>query len=424
MKIFVSFILLFPFLLSGCAVPEPGSTSVGENPSAVVPSIVAELSDDPSRNLLVLVNPLLMDGLSQELTVLKTDLSHEDWHPAISGFSAGSPEVMREVLQAVYSQRPFAGIFLIGDFPYPRMWSYPIENPDQPGAADYYYMDLDGEWSDANGDGFYDVHSDGPGDRQPEVFVGRLNAGNVPGLGRSELELMRDYLRRDHAYRTGKLQTRSAALYATYMHTLYGWVGEESAQWTRAEILQSIQALYPETDAFIIDESMNPEDSKYWNADFWPVSDLNMKTVVPAREKFLDIMGAGYDYLSIGIHGTPDAWGPDFFTNRDVASVYQAGGRLPVLIFSASCSTADLGAADNLGGILTMAGSLIFIGFSAPSEMRWMEFVSWNQLLMDSTVGAAFLALQAEATPGGSGVVSRNANWILLGDPTLRLRKR
>ncbi|MGB7539709.1 MAG: C25 family cysteine peptidase, partial [Anaerolineales bacterium] len=173
-----------------------------------------------------------MNNLTQDLAVLETDLRNENWQPVISAFSADSPEAMREVLHAVYSQRPFAGIFLIGDFPYPRMWSYPAEYPDQPGAADYFYMDMDGGWSDANGDGFYDVHSDGPGDRQPEVFVGRLNAGNVPGLGRSELELVRDYLRRDHAYRTGKLATRKAALYATYKHTLYGWVGAENAEWT------------------------------------------------------------------------------------------------------------------------------------------------------------------------------------------------
>jgi hypothetical protein len=431
MKTFTPFLLLSLLLFSGCAVPGmdglhpaegPGSTSIGEIPSASVPEIVAVLSEDPSRNLLVLVNPLLVDGLSQELTVLETDLRNENWHPVISAFSAGSPEAMRAALQAVYSQQPFAGIFLIGDFSYPRMWGYKVENPDQPGAADYYYMDLDGEWSDTNGDGFYDVHSDGQGDRQPEVFVGRLNAGNLPGLGRPELDMVRDYLRRDHAYRTGTLETRKAALYATYMHTLYGWVGAENAQWTRVEILQSIQKLYPETHAFLFDESTDPEDAAGWTADFWDVRDANRKESVLAREKFLDLMGAGYDYLSIGIHGTPDAWGPDFFTNRDVVSIYESGGGLPVLIFSASCSTAELSTADNLGSILTMAGSLVFIGFSAPSEMRWMEFVSWNQSLVDSPIGAAFLAVQAEATPSGSGAVSRNVNWILLGDPTLRLR--
>jgi hypothetical protein len=423
---------MVPFLLSGCAPSGKGIPETSpENPASnkreafsigIGTRSAAEFSADPSRNLLVLVNPLLAEGLAEELAILETDLHNENWHPVISAFSAESPEAMRKGLQAVYSQQSFAGIFLIGDFPYPRMWGYPIENPDQPGAAEYYYMDLDGEWSDANGDGFYDVHSDGQGDRQPEVFVGRLNGGNVPGLGRSELDMVKDYLRRDHAYRTGTLETRNAGLYATYAHTLYGWVGAENSQWTRTEILQAIQALYPATDAFIFDESTNPEDSADWTAEFWPMDDLNRKTTVPAREKFFELMGAGYDYLSIGIHGTPDAWGPGFFTSRDVESIYKSGGGLPALIFSASCSTADLGAADNLGSILTMAGSLVFVGFSAPSEMRWMEFVSWNQSLVNATVGVAFLQLQADVTPGGSGDVTRNVNWILLGDPTLRLR--
>lgn len=408
----------------GDSIKATGSTIASSdiNPADSIPGIIIALSDDASRNILVLVHPGLFDSLTQELAVLEADMQYENWEPVISALRVDSPEELRQALQSIYIKKPFTGVFLIGDFPYPRMWGYPVENPDQPGAADYFYMDLDGEWTDSNSDGYYDVHSDGQGDRQPEVFVGRLNAGNVPGLGRSELELVRDYLRRDHAYRTETLETRNAALYATYAHTLYGWVGAENAQWTRAEILQSIQAVYPETDAFIFNESTNPEDSSDWTAEFWPVSDLNQKAVIPAREKFREIMGAGYDYLSIGIHGTADAWGPEFFTNRDVVSVYKSEGRLPVLIFSASCSTADLSAADNLGSILTTAGSLVFVGFSAPSEMRWQEFVSWNRSLVNSPVGAAFMAVQGEATPYGNGAVSRNVNWILLGDPTLRLR--
>ncbi len=346
----------------------------------------------------------------------------ENWEPVISSLRVDSPDELRQVLQSIYVKKPFAGIFLIGDFPYPKMWGYPIENPDQPGAADFFYMDLDGEWSDSNGDGFYDTHSDGQGDRQPEVFVGRLNGGNVHALDQSELEMVKSYLHRDHAFRTGTLDTRNAALYSTYAHTLYGWVGAENAEWAKAEILQSIQALFTDTYAFIFDETVDESDSGKWTAEFWPVSDLNRKTVVPAREQFREIMGGGYDYLSIGIHGTPEAWGPEFFTNRDVVSIYKSGGRLPVLIFSASCSTAAISRSDNLGSILTMGGTLVFVGFSAPSEMRWKEFVSWNQALADIPVGAAFMAVQGEATPGGSGAVTRNVNWILLGDPTLRLR--
>jgi hypothetical protein len=384
--------------------------------------MIAALSDVPSRNILVLVHPELLGGLAQELAALDADMKQENWEPVISSLGVDSPEELRQALQSVYGEKPFAGIFLIGDFPYLRMWGYPIENPAQPGAADYFYMDLDGAWSDSNGDGFYDTHSDGQGDRQPEVFVGRLSADNADSLGRSELDLLKSYLQRDHAYRTGVLEARNAALYATYAHTLYGWVGAENAEWTRAEILQSIQAVYPETHAFIFDGSTDPEDSAGWTAEFWDVRDLNRKETVPAREMFRELMGAGYDYLSIGIHGTPDAWGPDFFTSRDAVSIYESGGRLPVLVFSASCSTADISAADNLGGVLTMGGGLVFVGFSASSEMRWQEFISWNHALADSPVGAAFLAVQAEATPSGSGAVSRNVNWILLGDPTLRLR--
>ena len=450
---------LIPFLLTGCSIAEqirltspsktrmdfpaqltdtlsissaskPAHTAADtytvnpteESSAEILSEIIAALSEDDSRNFLVLVHPRLWSGLAEELAVLEADIRNENWAPVVSRLPADSPEDLRQALQSIYSQKRFAGIFLIGDFPYTRMWGYAIENPDQPGATDYFYMDLDGEWLDANGDGFYDLHSDGQGDRQPEVFVGRLNAGNVYTLNQSELEMMKSYLHRDHAYRTGGSATSNAALYSTYAHTLYGWVGAENAEWTKVEILQSIQVLFPDTYAFIFDETVDPEDSGKWTAEFWKADDPNRKSVAPARERFQEIMGEGYDYLSIGIHGTPEAWGPEFFTNLDVKTAYDSKRQLPVFIFSASCSTGNISTPDSMGSILTMAGSLVFVGFSAPSEMRWKEFVSWNQSLAGSPVGTAFMEVQEEATPGGSGAVTRNVNWILLGDPTLKMR--
>ncbi len=401
--------------------PTRTKTPTEETLDVILARIVSRLSGEASRNILVLVESRLYYGLEKELAVLETDLRDENWIPVISTLPVGSGKDLRGALQQIYSQRAYAGVFLVGDFPYVRMWGYAIENDNQPGAADYYYMDLDGEWLDTNKDGFYNVHTNGQGDRDPEIFVGRLSGRNVSFLGESELDMLKAYFHRNHAYRTGNLSTRNAAVYAAPAGHHYGWDAPESAWWSQQEI-KSMQGLLGSTYVFIFDDTKDPGEAGKWPGEFWLVGSPAEKTAVPAKERFREIMGEGYDYLSIGIHGWQEAWGLNFFANQNVEEVYSAGGKLPVFIVSNSCSTGDISYPNSMGNILTMAGTLVFLGYSAPAEMRWEEFVYWNESLAVLPVGPAFQELQAFATPSGYGPVVRNVNWILLGDPTLRLR--
>jgi hypothetical protein len=386
----------------------------------IAAGIVSAFSDDASRNILVLVNPWLYYRLGEELSVLDADLRNENWAPVITTMAPKTADDLRQMLQTVYTERPFAGLFLVGDFPFMRMWGYPIENARQPGPADYYYMDLDGAWEDTNADGFFDVQADGQGDRDPEVFVGRLNSGNARLLGESELEMVKAYFHRNHAYRTGGYSTRSAAVYSTYAEHHYGWAAPESADWSKYEI-QSMQGLFADTYAFIFNDR-EVDAAGEWESEFWLVGSADAKTSAPAQSRFKEIMGEGYDYLSIGIHGWQEAWGGDFFTNQNIKEIHKSGGQLPAFIFSGSCSTGDISTSNSMGTMLTMSGALLFVGFSVPSEMTWEEFVLWNQSLRMGPAGGAFWKVQELATPGGAGEVTRNVNWILLGDPTLRLR--
>ncbi|MGB7539710.1 MAG: C25 family cysteine peptidase [Anaerolineales bacterium] len=398
----------------------PTLTPTVEPLDVVIGRIVNGFSEDPGRNILVLVHPNLYFNLEQELAVFESDLRAENWVPVITTLQVSSPQEMRQALQTIYSQRAFAGVFLVGDFPYERMWGYPIKNPNEPGPADYYYMDLDGEWMDTNKDKFYDVHTNGQGDRDPEIFVGRLSASNVDLLDEPELELMKAYFRRNHAYRTGNLATRNAAVYAAPADHHYGWYAWESAFWSQNEI-KSMQALYPLTFAFIFNERAHSWKEDEWASEFWLVGSTEEKTTAPATFMLSELMGDGYDYLSIGIHGWQLAWA-GLFTNQDVVDVHTSGGQLPILVVSNSCSTGDISTADSMGGVISMAGAMVFVGYSAPSEMRWEEFVLWNKSLKEKPIGEAFLKLQDFATPFGYGAVTRNVNWILLGDPTLHLR--
>jgi hypothetical protein len=68
-------------------------------------------------------------------------------------------------------------------------------------------MDLNGTWTDADGDGLYDNHS---GNLNLEVWVGRLYAR--PLSWDDEVRLVRRYFAKNHAYRTGQLSLPDRAL--------------------------------------------------------------------------------------------------------------------------------------------------------------------------------------------------------------------
>jgi hypothetical protein len=411
---------------SPTATKEPVVTptvSPRQDPAAELQRIIDALSERSELNILILVHPRLLPDMAAELATLQSDMRNEGWAPVPSEVAVGSAEELRVLLKTIYDHKPFAGVLLLGEFPYTRMWGYPIEDPDNPGPADYYFMDLDGEWVDENSDGFFDRHQMGAGDRDPEIFVGRVSGHPVTILGESEVEMLRAYLERDHAYRTGALSTQGAAIYATYAHHHYGRVDPSSAAWSRAEI-RSIASVFSTTHVFIFDDEDDqgqPLADAEWPAELWLHPNSEDRIAVQAKDRFLELLAGGYDYLSIGIHGWHGGWG-GFVTTEEVKSVYQSGGQLPVVVASSSCSTGDISRGDDMGSVLTMCGTLVFFGFAASTEITWEEVVYWNESLPESAVGPAFKMLQDLATPDYDGAVRRNVNWVLLGDPTLTVR--
>jgi hypothetical protein len=104
-------------------------------------------------------------------------------------------------------------VFLIGELPPPWIeWDLDLNDfwCSQDGLSwvtcDLPYMDLDGIWIDNDGDGAWDS-TDPYSDLEPEIFLGRLYAGNLSWT--SEADAINDYLQRDHQFRVG-VTTRPA----------------------------------------------------------------------------------------------------------------------------------------------------------------------------------------------------------------------
>ncbi|MBN2056296.1 hypothetical protein JW905_15345 [bacterium] len=142
--------------------------------------------------------PVVATGVEEYLA----DLRAAGWEVLLTTAGGGSPEELREYLHGVLGEG-LAGVYLIG--PLPEAW-YRTDD-GEPFPFDAFYMDLDGVWEDADGDGEYDGHS---GAADYDVFVGRTNASLLSGVPTAEL--VNEYLARVHAYRSGVLTSADTGL--------------------------------------------------------------------------------------------------------------------------------------------------------------------------------------------------------------------
>jgi hypothetical protein len=168
---------------------------------------IGEMAPAGSK-FVVVVNSSIQSSIQSSLEQYVSDLEAEGYSVTIYATENGTPEDLRAFLQGQLSDG-LAGCILIGDLPVP--W-YEMDD-DFYGHAEFpidlYYMDLDGAWIDSDGNGKYDGHLDGSGDREPEIWVGRLTASPLTG---DEATLLQNYFAKNHAYRTGELSLNNRAL--------------------------------------------------------------------------------------------------------------------------------------------------------------------------------------------------------------------
>ncbi|MGZ8940132.1 MAG: fibronectin type III domain-containing protein, partial [Limisphaerales bacterium] len=167
-------------------------------------------------------------ALAGELTRLQQDLVGDGWTVIRQDVArtATAPQV-KQLIQNAYNADPanVKSVFLFGHVAVPYSGNYnPDGHPDHKGAwtADTYYGDMDGTWTDSSvnnsgaekawnhntpGDGKFD-QSDLPSD--VELAIGRVDLYNMTcysnkAWSRTELDLLRAYLNKDHNFRHGRM---------------------------------------------------------------------------------------------------------------------------------------------------------------------------------------------------------------------------
>ena len=185
--------------------------------------------------VLIFVDSTVANPLSAEIANLEQDLNNELWHvkkflvARTTSFDAQPVHAIKQIIKEQYdanTDEKYA-VLLLGRVAVPYSGSlYPDGHPDHNGAwpADVFYGDIDGEWTDNTVDNTKasrpenkNIPDDGKFDKSEleadiRIPVGRVDFYNLTSFKESEVELLRRYLNKNHAFRSGQIKPTYAAI--------------------------------------------------------------------------------------------------------------------------------------------------------------------------------------------------------------------
>lgn len=182
------------------------------------------------KKVLILVTPRIFSGLGEKIVRYGHDLNLQGYEVDLIEYSGGNPANLKFLI--VSRRQNLIGCVFIGDIPV--AWYEVDDDYYEYGYAEFpcdlFFMDLDGRWRDTDGNGIYDLHQDGGGDRMPEIFIGRIDGSRMEG---NEIEMLDRYFDKNHDYWSGGL----------YLHQ-YGLTYTEDDWSIYSDMLNDISYLY------------------------------------------------------------------------------------------------------------------------------------------------------------------------------------
>lgn len=315
------------------------------------------------------------------------------------------------------------GSVMIGSLP-TAWYRNAVDFHDAPAEfpVDLYFMDLDGVWTDSNGDSKFDSHT---GDVEPEIWVGRIG-GNAPLTGKSEGQIIAEYLSRNHFFRT---QNTAKFPQRLFSHTASG-------------------GIYYRALAFHDDDWSGQAASQYLSGTTFNQRVLVNGSVQTGATNYLNMLGAvpgGYFYLHLMAHSNPtghsfktgDAWTGGSVSSSDLNTHLRRAHFYNLF----NCSGAKYTVGNYLGAMYVFAQDygLGAIGSSKTGSMLDFDVYyahlagklrpehaaladDWDVTVgKKETFGTAFLKWFRYIAKGGfdSGEKSWHYGMVHIGDPTL-----
>lgn len=180
--------------------------------------------------VILLIDSTMMMPLSAEIARLEQDLKNELWTvikrsaPRATTFNSEAVQSTKDIIRGIVESNPNEqySILLLGRIPVPYsgLMAPDGHSPDHVGAwpADVFYADFDGEWADESinssgasrvenknvpGDGKFDKSQNDADIKYP---VGRIDFYNLTSFAETELQLLKRYLDKNHAFRSGAIK--------------------------------------------------------------------------------------------------------------------------------------------------------------------------------------------------------------------------
>ena len=360
--------------------------------------IQAALTEDRGKVILIVDN-LHSINLSNELARLGQDLIGDGWtvlrHDVSPSASVAS---VKALIQADYNadSANVKAVFLFGHVPVPYSGDLnPDGHSDHKGAwpADVYYGEMNSTWTDssvndsnAQDSRNFNIPGDGKFDQSVipsnvELQVGRVDLYDLPAfLPKTENDLLRQYLNKDHNFRMGNLSVQRRGL-------LYDNFGELDGESPAASAWRNFAPLFGPAAPTVIS------------------SDQYFSTLGSQDYLWSYGCGPGGPDFAQGIGNTGD------FASTDVRTVF-------TMLFGSYFADWD-----QTDDFLRAPLASTTYGLTC----AWAGFPHWafHHMALGQTIGYSTLVSQNNTVPGlYKSFVNSSAHRVhmaLMGDPTLRM---
>ncbi len=190
--------------------------------------------------ILLMVDDVFSTPLQGEIEELKHDLFKDGWKVVVreANRNEAVTDVKARILEVYQQENDLKALYLLGNIPVPYSGDmYPdghSENHWGAWAADTYYGELTGDWTDTivdNTGAFLPWNHNVPGDgkfdqtgipTEMELQVGRVDLTDLPSYQDNEIELTRKYLEKAHRYKHGEFEIQRRGLIDDNLNIVLG----------------------------------------------------------------------------------------------------------------------------------------------------------------------------------------------------------
>ena len=377
----------------------------------IIVTIISAMPAWPATGrIAIIVNPALRPNITSSLNQYVADLQFEGYTTVIYDSPTMAAD-LRSLLQAKYQEpESLVGCVVIGEAPL----AYWMSASEAFYSNDLYFTDLDGTWIDGDGDLKYEngEHSNGAGDRGPEIWLGRIPSSyswDLMGYY-SEADCVRNYFLKDHHYRTGQLAPRFLDN-PPYGALCYGDEGSDDAYFSGVCSGAPLYSWFGYSPEYMVTEcdTTTPED-------------------------YLFRLTQGYEHIALHVHGLQERHG--FFDDNEVLEGYVFSSdilntNVRTLFFTLySCETGQFYYPGNIGTAYILSRgpdpndvsrglTCIAATHDSAGEM-WNRGWLWGPFRVGNSWGESLKQYWASAGSSPWSIYWKYYFITLLGDPTLR----